>query len=593
MIKRRTEENAGKEATGENRRKRYAVKDPQLLEEMVLCKSVFHPESGVVLLTHGSLLTERLLSQLQKMGVSEIEAEPFAEQSILEAVEQAKVYLHSIEQIIAVKGQSVNNASLLMQEMQEFRALRTLMRLQMQKVLHHFNQRAIDGLVQLNNHHPNSAHHSIITGFNAMAIARELGWQEEEVLEVAMAAMVHDVGKSTVPLNTLDWPGRLSDGQWKDMHLHTLFGGKLLHEGDLNISAMVALNHHEWYAAVKGKGYGSLTLFREMAKEELGLDVDQFLSQALPRSLEMIQISTIADMVAALEEIRSYKGALPPFKVLVIMNEDARTGHFNPALYRAWHATYLRKHRQLLPKGMRFALPREKEERVEQGGKGYIVLQALVRRLTYEELKRLGLLSRLGNHYFDLEAIRQSDGIAIDRMLRRGMTVDEEKLRALAIDPVKPIKVVLPATERRLDRADLVELGFSEKKLLAPKVVKALERAKNGLSLAELSRAGLTVEKELLLPLGERINRKIFYDMVVVEEMDYCRALFAIVREGDRLEVLEQADAYNDLDPLQDYLLNKIGPIEVDFSDLTVEIPQLDHLLPAAYWGVEPPPVPL
>ncbi|WP_130470680.1 HD-GYP domain-containing protein [Candidatus Magnetaquicoccus inordinatus] len=586
MFRANLEESEGKSAIGEQRRTLYAIDDPLLLENMVLSKSAHHPDTGVVLLTHGSLLSERMIQQLKKMGVTNVEAEPLAEQSILEAVEQSKVYLQSIEQIISVKGQSVNNVAVMMQEMKEFRELRSLMREQMQKVFHYFNSRAIDGLVQLNNHHPNSAHHSIITAFNAMAIARELGWQEEEVLELAMAAMVHDVGKSSVPLNTLDWPGRLSDTQWKDMHLHTLFGGKLLHADDVSVSSMVALNHHEWYAAVPGKGYGSLTLFREMAREELGLDVERFLGQASARSIEMIQISTIADMVAALEEIRSYKGALPPFKVLVIMNEDARMGHFNPKIYRAWHATYLRKHKQLLPKGMRFALPREKEERVEQAGKSFIVIQALVRRFSYEELKQLGLLRRLGNHYFDLEAIRQSDGIAVDRMLRRGMNIDEEKCRALGINLVKPIKVILPAMEKRLVRADLLELGFSEKKLAVPKVVKALERAKNGLSLAELNRAGITVEKELLAALGERINRKIFYDLVVVEELGYSRALFAIVREGDRLEVLDKADAYNDLDPLQDYLLNKIGPIEIDFSDLTVDIPSMNHLVCAPYWQI-------
>lgn len=49
------------------------------------------------------------------------------------------------------------------------------------------------------------------------------------------------------------------------------------------------------------------------------LDVDQYLSQATPQQAEMIQISAIADMVSALEENRSYKGALPPLKVLIIL----------------------------------------------------------------------------------------------------------------------------------------------------------------------------------------------------------------------------------------------------------------------------------
>jgi hypothetical protein len=572
------------QGSGGTGRTTVSIDDPALLEQMVLIQPVCHPETGVILLTKGSLLTRKIISQLGNMGVTAVEAVPYAEEQIAETVGRVQGYLRSIEAIVSVKGQSVNNAAALFQEMQEVKELQRMMQEQMRNVLLHFNEHASETLIQLNNHHPNSAHHSVITGCNAMALARELQWDEKDVLEVTMAAMTHDVGKSRVPLSTLDWPGQLNDSQWQDMHLHTLFGGKLLHQGSLNSASMVALNHHEWYADVENRGYGSLTLFRDIAREELGLDVDLYLSQASPRQLEMIQVSSMADMVAALEEIRSYKGALSPFKVLIIMNSDAVLGHFNPVHYRAWHGLYLRKHRQLLPKGMRFALPREMEQSIEREGRRFIGLSASVRKLSYEELQKMDLLQRLKASYFDLEEIQKSDGILIDRIRHRGVEVNEEKMVALGIQPEKRVKVLLPGVERRLNREDLLRLGVSEKKLSDRRLAKMLEQSRNGLSLPELVKMGIHLSKEQLAEEGERLNKKIFYDMLVMEELGCSRAVVAIVREGDVLDELEKADVYKDLDPLQSYLLHKIGLIEIDFSAWTTQLPDLQHVVRGSFW---------
>lgn len=562
----------------------FSVTDTALLNNMVLAHNVVHPVTGIVLLTKGCMLTKKIVAQLNNLGITSVQATPYAAECMAQAVEQVQGYLSSVEKIISVKGQSINNAVLLFQEMQEVKALRTMMQEQMQQVMLHFNERAADSLIQLNNHHPNSAHHSIITGFNAMAIARELRWEETDVLEVTMAAMTHDVGKAKIPLSTLEWPGALNKTQWQEMHLHTLFGGKLLHQGSLNTATMVALNHHEWYADVEDKGYGSLTLFREVTKEALELEVDLYLTHSTPSQLEMIQISAIADMVAALEEIRSYKGALPSFKVLIIMNSDAKQGHFNPEIYKAWHALYLRKHHHILTKGMRLALPREKEQPVERNGKPFIALDAVVKKLSYEELAKAELLHRLKASFFDLESLQKSDGLSLNRMQRRGIEISNTRLAKLGINPEKKVQILLPAMEKRLNHADLLRFGVSAKKLADRSLVKLLEQSKNGISLPDLAKLGIQLSKEQLAAEGEPLNKKIFYDLLVMEELSYSRGLFAIVREGNNLEELEKADVYDGLDPLQSYLLNKIGLVELDFTELTTELPDMSQIVRGAYW---------
>lgn len=570
----------------------YAVDDPTLLEHMVLTKSVKHPKTGVALLTRGHVLTPRTLNQLVNVGIDTVSAAPLAEESVLIAVEHIRDYLHSVEKIIGTKNQTVRNATALFQEMESTRELETVMRRQMQNVLNYFNPHAVDALIDLNKHHPTSAHHSIITGFNAMCIAKALHWDDEEVLEATMAAITHDVGKTKVDLSTLEWPGKLNPKQWQEVQLHTLFGGMLAKKEAVNTAVMVALNHHEWYADIKRAGtvmgYGALTLFRKVARESVGVDVDAYLTHATPRQVEMIQISAIADMVGALEEKRTYKEVFPPLKVLIAMNGDALLGHFNPEHYRVWHKLYIRKHRCLLPKGLRITLPKEKKRAIERQNKQFIGLDVVTRKISYADLKRMGLLKILKNHLFDLKAIEKDDGINIDRIESRGIEIHKARLEALNINPRKKMLVLLPANEKRLTLDNLLQLGAGESVLAHRKLAALLKQSKDGVTLPELYHLGIQFSKEQLASVGESLQRQIVYDLIVIEELDTTRALFAVVRAGDRIENLEKGNAYNTLDPLQHYLLNKIGVVELDFSALTTTLPDMEHVIQGAHWMPKP-----
>lgn len=568
----------------EDKSREFSINDPILLENMTLSKSVYHPVTGVALLTRGRLLTRRTVSQLKNLGIETLFATPRAAEQMVQAVKHIRSFFNSIELIVVVKGQSINNAIAAIQEMQSIQSLQDMVHNHLQDTSRHFNQHAADSLIKLNNHHPDSAHHSVITGFNVMAIAKELRWSEEKTLEASMAATVHDIGKVSVPLKTLDWPGRLNTKQWEEIQIHTLFGGRLLYKDRVNSSVLVAMTHHEWYAKIKNKGYGGLTLFRDVISEEIGIDIDGYLQKATLDQLDILQICVIADMVSALEEIRSYKGALPPFKVMIIMNSDAQAGHFNPEHYKAWHRFYQRKHRQLLPKGLRVALPREKERPMERSGKSFIGLDATIHRLSFHELKQLGLLPKLRANFFDLDLIKKEDGITLDRIQNRDIEINEKKLKKYNIHPKKKILVLLPATEKRLNQEDLIRYKVSEELLIQKEIVKLLAIHKNGISLFNLNKLGIHIPAIEQGIHDENLNKKIFYDLLVVEEIDSAHALFSIVREGDTLEQLEQANADGRLDPLQHYLFNKIGKVEIDFSDLTTTLPDLSHIHMGSHW---------
>ena len=564
----------------------YSIEDPILLNNMVLTKNVRHPRTGVNLLTKGNLLTTKSIDQLKNVQVKTVYAMPYAEEIMDDAVEKIQNYFQSVDKIIETKGISLNDAAALFRDMEVAKELRQVVDNQMRNVLRYFNENAADALIKLNNHHPDSAHHSIISGFNAMAIAKALGWSEEEILETTMATMTHDLGKVKVPLDTLAWPGGLNDKQWKETQLHPLFGGTLLNQGTLTHTGMVAMNHHEWFSSLTGRGYGSLTKFRESTKTDLGLDVDEYLSQATPRQVEMTQICAMADMVTALEEVRSYKGALPPIKVLIIMNDDAKKGHFNPAHYRAWHAMYTRKHSRLLPKNLRISLPREMEVNIQRNNKKFISLEAKIRKLSFDELEQMDLLLRLKHLAFDLDIIKKNNGISLERIEKRGnLKINVKKMEDLGINPEKRVTVLLPADEIRLGLSDMRALGVDEDKLHKKMFLHLLGQSQGSLSVQELNKAGIQFSREQLASVEGSLKKKIFYDLLVTEELGPCNALFAIVREGDRLEDLGKANTLDTLDPLRSYLLNQIGIVELNLSALTTTLPDMSGVVRGEHWN--------
>lgn len=89
-------------------------------------------------------------------------------------------------------------------------------------------------------------------------LCRNLGYDEEIVWKVGLAAMMHDVGKILIPHEILEKPGRLTNDEFDIIKKHTIYGKKLLEnsKGELmKLSAQIAYEHHERY---DGNGYAGM-----------------------------------------------------------------------------------------------------------------------------------------------------------------------------------------------------------------------------------------------------------------------------------------------------------------------------------------------
>lgn len=151
----------------------------------------------------------------------------------------------------------------------------------------------------------------------ACRIAERAGLTARELVWFRMGAFLHDVGKTEVPAEILNKPGRLTDEERRIMERHTTIGDEMLApvEFPWDIRPMVRSHHERW----DGGGYP-----------------DGLVGEAIPLSARILRI---ADVFDALTTARSYRHPLPPEEALAIMEADA--GSFDPELFGVF--------RELLP----------------------------------------------------------------------------------------------------------------------------------------------------------------------------------------------------------------------------------------------------
>ena len=124
-------------------------------------------------------------------------------------------------------------------------------------------------------------------------------------MELGLAALFHDVGKTNIPKEVLNKPGKFDDDDWKIMKRHPFYGAReiLLSKGvdETSIqSAIVALQHH---MHCNLSGYPQVN-------EAPGIDI-------------MTKIVSIADQYDAMTSSRVYSRIpRPPDGALRIMMEN-------------------------------------------------------------------------------------------------------------------------------------------------------------------------------------------------------------------------------------------------------------------------------
>jgi putative nucleotidyltransferase with HDIG domain len=154
---------------------------------------------------------------------------------------------------------------------------------------------------------PYTARHSEDVALIAETVARNLGLPDQDAYKIRIAALLHDLGKLSVPNTILDKPDKPSPEEWQVIQQHPFYTHKVLEPLPALIEIEeLASEHHE---RLDGKGY-----FRQLTGEHLPLGA---------------QIIAAADVYQALSVDRPYRQRLEPGQILDIMAQ-MQGSHLNP-----------------------------------------------------------------------------------------------------------------------------------------------------------------------------------------------------------------------------------------------------------------------
>ncbi|MFA7055527.1 MAG: HD domain-containing phosphohydrolase, partial [Acholeplasmataceae bacterium] len=119
---------------------------------------------------------------------------------------------------------------------------------------HSFRNHAIKAILKtLTDKYEAERMHSFKVSEYVVKIGQALGLKLDDIKELELAGLYHDIGKISVPDAILDKPGRLTDEEYEKIKLHTEVGYQILKAADeYSNLAEYALSHHERW---DGKGY--------------------------------------------------------------------------------------------------------------------------------------------------------------------------------------------------------------------------------------------------------------------------------------------------------------------------------------------------
>ena len=150
--------------------------------------------------------------------------------------------------------------------------------------------------------------HALRVASLAAEIAYRLGFSIEEIETVVEGALLHDLGKTSVPQSILDQRRQLTTAEYARVMQHPMWGAALV-EGFVADGALLAIrHHHEWW---NGTGYPA-----RLAAHDIPIEA---------------RIVGIADAFAAMREERPYRPALSRQSAVGELQQGAGT-QFDPQL---------------------------------------------------------------------------------------------------------------------------------------------------------------------------------------------------------------------------------------------------------------------
>jgi len=175
------------------------------------------------------------------------------------------------------------------------------------------NLGALISLVRLKNKDEYTYMHSVAVCALMIALSKELGLSEAETKQAGLAGLLHDIGKSGIPLEVLNKPGALTEDEFTLVKLHPERGLALLQLANITdeVTLDVCLHHHE---KINGTGYP-----KKLKADEISI---------------FAKMGAVCDVYDAITSARPYKDGWEPGVSLQRMAQWK--DHFDDRVFKAF-----------------------------------------------------------------------------------------------------------------------------------------------------------------------------------------------------------------------------------------------------------------
>ncbi len=258
---------------------------------------------------------ERVVGQMGKMGIANIEIDPFEEKKesfediLRDTKEVAKsTYFRTMTAVAEVMdniklGQAVSVK-------RAKRVVQGMVDLLLQE------ESTLLGLTTLRSHDEYTHHHSVNVCILSLAMGQRLGYPKKKLTELGVAALFHDMGKASISTAILNKPTDFTEEEWQIMRRHPILGVKYI---------------------IKLKGINEMTIrmVTGIFEHHLNYDLSGYPKLDTKWELSLLgRIISIVDCYDALTSSRVYNRVpYPPDKALKFMlNKSGRA--FDPVLMK-------------------------------------------------------------------------------------------------------------------------------------------------------------------------------------------------------------------------------------------------------------------
>ncbi len=287
------------------------------VEGMEIAKPIF-TDSGVVLLGSGVRLNQRIIKALLDRNIGMVYVR---DKSTDDLVIQDTIPLEMrMEATHAIKETFVGMANF------DKKYTRTVNYMHLDKLQNVFksvirelknSKSEMNLLINAYAHDNYLFSHSVNVTIYSLSMAIKLGMDDKKLTEIAMGGILHDIGKTKIPQEILNKPGKLTYEEYEIIKKHPEYGFEILrNESSVSLlTAHCAFQHHE---KLDGTGYPR------------GIKGDEIHPCA--------KIMAIADVFDAITSLRSYRKPLLPHEALEIVFAGAGT-HFDYDLVQTFRTS--------------------------------------------------------------------------------------------------------------------------------------------------------------------------------------------------------------------------------------------------------------